>query len=201
MPTKKPVALLNNHDTLENREKRNVAEDSITPTTPLPHDPPQKLKGHKTASVLWRKIVGLYDSIDGKIATAFDEETLINFVLLWEECDWLISIRSKVDKERVSVEKMMARKPEIKDDAKLKNYLNLLTQYSALLARLQGLDARLDGKRKLMHALAQSLYLTPRARAGVVPPQKENPPPADPMAAFLFGFDLNKKGVEHDKKN
>lgn len=201
MPTKKPIVLLNNHDTLDNREKRNAAENSITPTAPLPHDPPPKLSGHKMASMLWKKIVELYDSIDGKIATAFDEETLINFVLLWEECEWLISIRGKVDKERASVEKMIAKKPEIKDDAKMKNYLNLLAQYSALLARLQGLDARLDGKRKLMHTLAQSLYLTPRARAGVVPPQKGTPPPADPMEAFLFRTNLNKQGVEHAKKN
>ena len=35
------------------------------------------------------------------------------------------------------------------------------------------LDARLDGKGKYLHSLEQSLYLTPRSRAGVAPVQKE----------------------------
>lgn len=185
MPARKPNVLSSRHDTLEDKEKRGAAENSMTPDAPLPLNPPARLKGHETASSLWRKIAGLYASIEGKIATAFDEETLINFVLLWEECDWLIDIRAGVDRERAAIEKMIAKKPTANDESKMKNYINLLLQYSAILARLQGLDARLDGKRKLIHALAQSLYLTPRARAGVEPPQKEPPPPPDPMAAML----------------
>ena len=67
-----------------------------------------------------------------------------------------------------------------------KNYLRLLEQYGALLARLQGIDARLDGKRKLIHLLAQSLYLTPRSRAGVVPPQKEEEEPSNDNFSKLY---------------
>ena len=60
-----------------------------------------------------------------------------------------------------------------------------MEQYNALVARLIGIDARLDGKRKLEHTLAQSLYLTPRARAGVAPADRKPPEPANEMAALL----------------
>lgn len=38
-------------------------------------------------------------------------------------------------------------------------------------------DARVDNKKKLLHQLGQSLYTTPRSRAGTVPVQK---PEAEP---------------------
>jgi phage terminase small subunit len=47
------------------------------------------------------------------------------------------------------------------------------------------MDARLDGKRKLLHTLSQSLYLTPRSRAGVAPEQKEPEHDDDPMDKLL----------------
>jgi hypothetical protein len=47
------------------------------------------------------------------------------------------------------------------------------------------MDARLDGKRKLLHSIAQSLYLTPRSRAGVAPPEKEPEKPKSEMDELL----------------
>lgn len=65
------------------------------------------------------------------------------------------------------------------------DYVNALTQANALLQRFQGMDARMDGKRKLVFALAQSLYLTPRSRAGVAPTEKEPEEPKSEMEKML----------------
>jgi hypothetical protein len=71
-----------------------------------------------------------------------------------------------------------------KNDA-LKDYFNALAQANALLQRFQGMDARLDGKRKMVFALAQSMYLTPRSRAGVAPPEKPPEKPKSKMGGLL----------------
>jgi hypothetical protein len=67
----------------------------------------------------------------------------------------------------------------------LKDYFNALAQANALLQRFQGMDARLDGKRKLIYALAQSLYLTPRSRAGVAPTEKEPDEPGGEIEKYI----------------
>ena len=54
-----------------------------------------------------------------------------------------------------------------------------------LYTKWQGADARLDGKRKLLHDLEKSLYLTPRSRAGVEPPTKEPDVPKSEMEGLL----------------
>ena len=60
-----------------------------------------------------------------------------------------------------------------------------LMQANALIQRFQGMDARLDGKRKLIFSLAQSLYLTPRSRAGVAPEEKDGEEPQSDMDKLL----------------
>jgi hypothetical protein len=69
--------------------------------------------------------------------------------------------------------------------AHIKDYLGALFQANALLQRYQGMDARLDGKRKLVFTLAQAMYLTPRSRAGVAPKQKEEEQPKNEMEELL----------------
>lgn len=127
-------------------------------------------------------MIKLYGEVDGSIATAFDQDLLAKYCLLEDECDTLQNIRDETLTEHSSIKKTLSKfgKPKTED---IKEYIALLEQKNALLARYQGLDARLDGKRKLLHALAQSLYLTPRSRAGVSPTTKEKPK-HDPMNEF-----------------
>ena len=47
------------------------------------------------------------------------------------------------------------------------------------------LDSRADRKRDLLLKLRQSLYLTPRSRAGVAPKDKKEEPPEDPFETLL----------------
>jgi hypothetical protein len=186
MPARKSIALITAKESKENLERRAMLEASMTPREPLEVDPPARLKKHKTASEIWTRTIALYISIDGQIVTAFDRDLLIKYCLLEEELLWLEDRREKVDEEASAIEKMTKKRPGVKDsDERWKAYLGLLKQYSAVLARVQGYDARIDGKRKLSHQIAQSLYLTPRSRAGVAPPEKDLPKPKNPMEELL----------------
>jgi hypothetical protein len=173
MPARKLVTLMNSHDSKKNRDERGAAEKIMTLPEKLTTNPPRALRFHKVASSTWKKIIKLYLSVEGQIVTLFDEETIIQFCLLIEEIPWMAGIRDSVEVEYKAIEKQVSKNRSLKvTDESYKNYLHLLEQYGAILARLQGLDARLDGKRKLIHSLSQSLYLTPRSRAGVAPPEK-----------------------------
>lgn len=185
MPAKKPPSLIDRHDTKADRSARADAESAMTPKTELTRKPPAKLTGHKIAIATWKHAVGLYAETTGKIATSFDENLLVKYCLVEEECVWLEKIRLKIEKLYVSTDKKLAKmKP---DD--LEAYYKALSQVNALLTRLQGFDARLDGKRKLSHTMEMSLYLTPRSRAGVAPPTKEPETPLSPMEKMLRGKD------------
>lgn len=170
MPAPKSQSLNRSHQTREEKQERESAEAAMTPKTQLETRPPALLQKHKPAQEIWKRLIGLYQEVDGTIVTAFDADLLAKYCLLEEECTWLEKKRSEVEKNCDRLNKQLAKmNPKAEQ---LKDYYSLLTQYVALTARVQGLDARLDGKRKLVHALAQSLYLTPRSRAGVAPASK-----------------------------
>ena len=176
MPARKPNSLVDkdHHQSAAVRADRAAAESALVPQTLLTAKPPAALKGHESAKRHWAQLIELYAEVDGVIATAFDENLLIKYCLVLEECDWLSRIREKIEKDYLVADKVLSKvKP--KSDA-LKDYYNALAQVNALLTRLQGFDARLDGKRKLALTIEQSLYLTPRSRAGVAPPTKEDEP-------------------------
>ncbi len=170
MPAKKPQSLSNRHSTKEEIDERAAAEAAIAPITQLSTKPPPLLQKHKGARATWSRLVGLYLEVKGTIITAFDADLLAKYCILEEECLWLEGKRAEVDRTAVKLNKQIAKiTPK---GERMKVYYQLLEQYNALNARVQGLDARLDGKRKLLHSLAQSLYLTPRSRAGVAPTEK-----------------------------
>jgi phage terminase small subunit len=127
----------------------------------------------------------LYGETEGTIVTAFDSDLLAKYCLLEQECDVMQTLRDAVLKNYDSISGQIAKMRPRGED--MKEFNKLMEQANALLARYQGLDARLDGKRKLLHALAQSLYLTPRSRAGVAPAEKGPKEPDDPMANLLDG--------------
>ena len=183
MPVKKPSSLTVRHSTKAEAEAKSAGESAMTPRTRLTAAPPVLLKGHKTAITHWKRLIGLYGEIEGQIVTAFDADLLAKYCLLEEECDWLAGIRKEIGRQYEIADKRLTKiRPKSKD---LKDYYNALMAVNALLARLQGFDARLDGKRKLLHTLAQSLYLTPRARAGVPPPEKAVEEETDDMGKLL----------------
>jgi phage terminase small subunit len=185
MPARKPSSLSTRHDTKEDRSARESAENALIPKTQLTLKPPEALKGHAHARETWQRIVGLYFETQGTIITAFDADVLVKYCLAEEELLELLALRKGIAQLWKKHTKLLAKlNPTNKN---LKDYFGALAAANALLQRFQGMDARLDGKRKMIFTLAQSLYLTPRSRAGVAPEEKEPEEPQDDMGKLLDG--------------
>jgi hypothetical protein len=185
MPAAKPKTLITRAETKADQARRADAEAAMQPKTELTVAIPQVLRGrdHDVASRTWKRIVGLYGEVDGKIVTAFDQDLIVKYCLLEEECRELARMRKQIRLDWERLEK--AANKMIPTSENIKDYVKLWETVNALFARFQGMDARLDGKRKLLHALAQSLYLTPRSRAGVAPPGKPPEEEPDEMESLL----------------
>ena len=183
MPAGKPSALSKRHNTKKEREARKSNESALLPKTQLTRNPPAELAKHPQAGKTWKRIVGLYFETKGTIITAFDQDVLIKYCLAEEELLELFAMRKQI-KELWNTHSKWLKKLNPKNED-LKKYLDALAQANALLQRFQGMDARMDGKRKLIFTLAQSLYLTPRSRAGVSPEEKLPEEPESEMDKLL----------------
>ncbi len=183
MPAKKPASLSARHDTKDDRTERAMSEAAMAPKTQITIRPPAALNGHVQAREVWKRIIGLYDETEGTIITAFDSDLLIKYCLAEEELHGLLALRSAILKLWQRHSRLLTRmRPSNKN---LKDYYGALGTANALLQRFQGMDARLDGKRKMLVAMEQSLYLTPRSRAGVAPSEKEKDEPESEMDKML----------------
>jgi hypothetical protein len=187
MPAAKPNSLSRRNTSKADSAARTEAESAITPVTRLTVKPPKELSGLRTAAALWTEVITLQEQTqaaqDGSpIITSFDRKILIAYCKLEEECLRWEAKRDETEKKAKDIWAQISKlRPKGEE---MKNYVALLTQYNALDARVQGWDGRLDIKRGLLHKIAQSLYLTPRSRAGVNPPEKEKPS-TDPMENVL----------------
>ena len=155
----------------------------MTPKTSIPKKPPSALTGHAHAATTWRRLVGLYFETDGTIVTAFDADLLIKYCLAEEELLELFKLRAEIKTLWTRHVKILGKMDPRADQ--LKDYFSALANANALLQRFQGMDARMDGKRKMLVLIAQSLYLTPRSRAGVAPPEKPPERPKSEMGNLL----------------
>lgn len=159
----------------------------MTPKTELSAATPVRLRGknHAYGAATWKRMIKLYQEVDGRIVTAFDYDLLLKYCLLEEEIVELENMRRTMKADWESNAKIARSLPKPKDADSSASYSAFWEIVSALYGKFQGLDARLDGKRKLLHTLSQSLYLTPRSRAGVAPAEKEAKRDDDPMADLL----------------
>lgn len=185
MPASKPSSLNSRNASKAQLDARESAESALTPKTAITAAVPARLRGttHAQAAATWKRVINLYLETEGKIITAFDQDLLIKYCLLEEELIELEKLRKQI-KEDWEANNKTAKKIKPNPDT-LKDWVNMWNVVNALFQRFQGIDARLDGKRKLLHTLSQSLYLTPRSRAGVAPAEKEPPVDDDPMSALL----------------
>jgi hypothetical protein len=185
MPAKKHSSLNNRNDTKADIAARTKAESAMTPKTELSLKPPGSLNGHKLAVATWKRVVGLYLEIEGKIATSFDSDVLVKYCLLEEEVVRFATMRDETEKDWKEQRKAAMKIKPNKDT--LKDWVAMWGIVNALGDKVIRYDARLDGKRKLLHTLSQSLYLTPRSRAGVEPPTKPAEQPKSEMEKALDG--------------
>lgn len=161
MPKAKPNGLIVGERTKEDKAKRERAEAALTPDGDVFAALPPNLKGHAVATAIWKRLAGLYHGMTAQVVSTLDRDLLVDYCLLVEQVIELDTLRAKVLK---SVSKKGG---------------------DVFLEELIKLDARVDRKRSLLLQLRQSLYLTPRARAGVVPEGKPPEPEADPLEELL----------------
>lgn len=161
MPKAKPAGLIVRAQTKEETDRRAQAESDLTPEGDVFASLPPNLKGHAVATAIWKRLAKLYGSMAAQVVSTLDRDLLVDYCLLVEQVVEFDALRATVLR---SVNK---KGGEV--------YLDELIK----------LDARLDRKRSLLLQLRQSLYLTPRARAGVVPEGKPKEEPKDDLERLL----------------
>ena len=124
-----------------------------------------------------------------------DRGLLIDFCIACEQLAQIDGLRTiamqNYNKAQQSLEKILnSRKQEI--NAKLFMQLNNSVNWS--MDQIIKLDARADAKRKMLLSMRQSLYLTPRARAGAAPSEKPVEKPKSAMAQLIDGEAKETKG-------
>jgi len=112
------------------------------------------------------------------VVTRLDADLLVDYCMLIEQI-------AELDKMRRSTYTMWERVSGDMDAASIEVALQATALADDLLESLVKIDARADRKRALATQMRQSLYLTPRARAGVAPKQKEKEEQPDELDAIL----------------
>lgn len=196
MPARKPQGLKTRHDTKAEKAGRIAAEEAMRPGHELPERAPARLKGHPVAAATWRRIIRTYNEIEAEIVTRLDQDLLIDYCILIEQLGELDLMRKTTFRQwlelgarhdkvlQESKDHMATGELDLAEEKKVEAILLAVKCVDALEAVKQ-LDARADGKRKLLRNLKQDLYMTPRARAATAPNKKEKEVPPDDMDQLL----------------
>jgi phage terminase small subunit len=181
MPARKPQGLNVRHDTAAEADARAEAESTVTPERKLPESEPAALADHATAAREWRRLMRLYNSLDVDIVSRLDMGMLLDYCILIEQIGELDKLRAEAIADRElgqaileAYKKQIDDKPDEPFD--FKTFVKAQEAVNWALDKVIKIDGRVDRKRALVLQLRQSLYLTPRSRAGVTPPEK---PPAE----------------------
>jgi len=171
MPARKPLSLYSSTDRHKaRREARADAEKGMISKIGLSTAAPARLRGHKRAAAVWRRLMKIYNTLAAQIVTGLDWVLVENYCLGCEELDELIFMRTTSFATYRELNQAFKRAQLEGETEKAVSLAKDLTgAYEAVLK----VDARVDRKKQLLHTLSQSLYITPRARAGVTPAQKE----------------------------
>jgi hypothetical protein len=182
MPAKKPASLIQKHETAGEKAARAERELLTSPERALPKNAPAALKGHKVAGEVWRRLMRLYNENEGVIVTRMDIDHLVDYCILAEQT-------LELDAMRKSAFDIFALLEKQRDQA-MKNHeidvaISLASKAMDTSDVIVKLDARSERKRALLKQYRESLYLTPRARAGAAPKKKDKPEEPDPLEALL----------------
>ena len=181
MPAPKPVGLHTRHATKPEIEKRAAQEKALTGDTKLPAMP-ARLKDHPVAQATWRRIKREYDKVEAVVVTRLDMDQLIEYCMLEEQkVEIDLMRRAAYDSMRVLANQLelLRKKGDLEGAAKVASRVIDATN------EVVQLDSRADRKRDLLMKFRQSLYLTPKARAGAAPKTKVEEPPVDPFEQLL----------------
>ncbi len=182
MPAPKPKALITRHETEAEKSQRESREAALRPERSLPMGAPARLTGHLVAEATWRRLMRTYGEIDGEIVTRLDMDLLVDYCMLIEQITEIDKMRSVAYAVWMTLAKKHGEYAATdENEAAVAMALKVVNAFDAIVK----LDGRADRKRSLLLQLRQSLYMTPRARAGVAPAKKEEPEPPDELEMLL----------------
>jgi phage terminase small subunit len=185
MPTKKPSGLIERHETAAETAARVAHEDALRPRHALRVSPPARLKRHPTAAEVWRRLMRMYNELEAEIVTGLDQDILIDYCILAEQVGELDQMRKAAFENWDAMKRALESLPQ---DTPIKEEINMILKTNETFDYIVKLDSRADRKRTLLFQLRQSLYLTPRARAGAIPAQKPPEEPKDELESLLDEF-------------
>lgn len=123
-----------------------------------------------------------YNEIESAVVTRMDTDLLIDYCILSEQVAELDDLR----RASFDVWKSLNDKwPEVEKSLRGAEIIAAVAQLQSAFTDVVKLDGRVDRKRALLLQLRQSLYLTPRARAGVAPKPKDPEVPPDDLEKLL----------------
>jgi len=182
MPASKPSNLIKRHETAAEKSARESAENAMNSGRQLPQEAPARLTKHKVAAKAWRSMMREYSAIEGVIVTRLDQDLMIDYCILVEQADEIDRLR----KSAFSVWELASKEyAKAIIDKRSDDLMSLINRINDSFENIIKLDGRADRKRALMLQIRQSLYLTPRSRAGAAPDPKEKEPPPDEMETLL----------------
>jgi phage terminase small subunit len=177
MPAPKPTGLNRRHNTAAEQAERESADAALRPVgLTLAKDAPYQLRGHETASRVWRRVMKTYAALEAEIVTYLDLDLLLDYCLLVEQI-------SEMDEMRCATlatwKDIGQRLQQARDHASAEELANMVDLQNDAFEQITKLDSRADRKRALLLQMRQSLYLTPRARAAASPKRKSEEKPDD----------------------
>lgn len=169
MPAAKPKDLTKRHNTKTDRRKRADGEAAITPVIPLTVTPPSQLSG-EVAIRTWTETIAIYLRLPAAIVSILDLGLLTDYCIANQQLSEIDALRTDAMTTYDRASKALETVPSSTD---AKTLTALINAVNFAFDELLKLDARCDQKRKMLHTMRQSLYLTPRSRAGYVPPERD----------------------------
>ncbi|MHB9033139.1 MAG: hypothetical protein ACYC6L_08840 [Anaerolineae bacterium] len=187
MPARKPTGLQVGHDCPDERSMRTAAEEAMSLPEGLPEEPPARLNGHPGAQAEWRRLIGMYNALEGRIVGALDVSLLVNYCITEEQCQQLDQMRARLFEqwERQAEAADKAHRDHLEGRVVAEVALEMVKEVGGLYNTLLRLDARVDRKRGNLLAMQERMYLTPRARAAVTPESKKPEEPESDMEKVL----------------
>ena len=124
-----------------------------------------------------------------------DKGLLIDFCVACEQRVQIDGLRTiamhNYEKAQQTLEKILnSRKQEIE----VKAFTKANNSVNCSMDEIVKLDARADAKRKMILSMRQSLFLTPRARAGAIPNEKPAEKPKSATDQLIDGLAKTVKG-------
>jgi len=169
-PARKPAGLIERHETAAETAQRARREDALRPQRALSSEPPARLARRKVAAAVWRRVMREYRGIEAEIVTRLDMDHLVDYCILVEECAQLDEMRTSA---RELAEALASKYQALMEAGELEEALALTNKVLSAQEAVTKIDARKDRKLDLIKRWRESLYITPRARAGTAPVQKE----------------------------